>query len=221
MEEETFMNGKIRNAGIAAILVAAMMSLIGCGNGNFGREFPTGDFAVQTVAATTAETVTEAKTEAATETQAQTTAASEVQTTAEAVTEAKTEAPTKKETKTEAPTKKETKTEAPTEKETETQAQTTAAYVWHEFASQKLFDDHYEKHVIVQKEFGDITKEQYLQMVNDLLNATGDNILTKTEEDGDLLFYNVDTNEFAVMRPDGIIRSYFKPSAGIDYWNRQ
>lgn len=177
------MNGKIRNAGIVAILVASMMSLIGCGNGNYQGEFLTEDFVVQTVAATVAETVTEVKTEAA--------------------------------------TKKEIKTEAPTEKETETQAQTTAAYVWHEFASQKLFDDHYEKHVIVQKEFGDITKEQYLQMVNDLLNATGDNILTKTEEDGDLLFYNVDTNEFAVMRPDGIIRSYFKPSAGIDYWNRQ
>lgn len=103
----------------------------------------------------------------------------------------------------------------------ETETATESEYVWHEFASRKLFEEHYQKHVVTQQEFGDITEEEYLKLANDLLNGTGENILTKTEDDGDLLFYNVDTNEFAVMRPDGVIRSFFKPSAGIAYWNRQ
>lgn len=101
------------------------------------------------------------------------------------------------------------------------ETETEPAYVWHEFANQKLFEEHYQKHVVTQQEFGDITEEEYLKLANDLLNATGDNILTKTEDDGDMMFYDVDTNEFAVMRPDGVIRTFFKPSAGIDYWNRQ
>jgi hypothetical protein len=113
-----------------------------------------------------------------------------------------------------------TQTEEQTEPEQTTEIQT-QDFVWYEFASEQLFEEHYQKHVVTQKEFGDITRQEYLEMVNVLLNSSGDNILTKMEEDGDLLVYNVDTNEFAVLRPDGVIRTYFKPSAGIDYFNRQ
>lgn len=140
------------------------------------------------------------------------TIASETQAAAEAQTQA---------TQATQATREETKAEVTTQEETETEAVTEPAYVWHEFASRKLFEEHYQKHVVTQQEFGDITEEEYLKLANDLLNGTGENILTKTEDDGDLLFYDVDTNEFAVMRPDGVIRSFFKPSAGIEYWNRQ
>lgn len=175
-----------------------------------------------------AETVSERATEAVTSTQPQTEAVSEKasEKETEAVTSAQLQTETISERATDAvteaviTTQPETTAEILTEAITETNSES-GDFVWHEFASQKLFDQHYQKHVIDQQEFGDITQEEYLNMANILLNSTGDNILTKTEEDGDLLFYNIDTNEFAVLRTDGVIRTYFKPSAGIDYFNRQ
>ncbi len=87
------------------------------------------------------------------------------------------------------------------------------------FRSEKLFDSHYEKH---GAEFGDITQDEYLDLANELINAEGKNILHKTEkEDGDFLYYDTETNEFLVLSTDGYIRTFFKPSAGLDYWERQ
>lgn len=87
------------------------------------------------------------------------------------------------------------------------------------FRSEKLFDSHYEKH---GAEFGDITQDEYLDLANELINAEGENILHKTEkEDGDFLYYDTETNEFLVLSTDGYIRTFFKPSAGLDYWERQ
>ncbi len=87
------------------------------------------------------------------------------------------------------------------------------------FRSEKLFDSHYEK---LGAEFGDITQDEYLDLANELINAEGKNILHKTEkEDGDFLYYDTETNEFLVLSTDGYIRTFFKPSAGLDYWERQ
>ena len=87
------------------------------------------------------------------------------------------------------------------------------------FRSEKLFDSHYEKH---GAEFGDITQDEYLDLANELINAEGENILHKPEkEDGDFLYYDTETNEFLVLSTDGYIRTFFKPSAGLDYWERQ
>ena len=86
------------------------------------------------------------------------------------------------------------------------------------FRNQDLLDSHYNKH---GNEFGNITKEQYLQGANDLINSTSDDILTKTRANGDIIYYNPLTNEFAVKSADGYIRTYFKPSDGLDYFNRQ
>ena len=87
------------------------------------------------------------------------------------------------------------------------------------FRSEKLFDSHYEKH---GAEFGDITQDEYLDLANELINAEGENILHKTEkEDGDFLYYDTETNEFLVLSTGGYIRTFFKPSAGLDYWERQ
>ena len=87
------------------------------------------------------------------------------------------------------------------------------------FRSEKLFDSHYEKH---GAEFGDITQDEYLDLANELINAEDENILHKTEkEDGDFLYYDTETNEFLVLSTDGYIRTFFKPSAGLDYWERQ
>ncbi len=86
------------------------------------------------------------------------------------------------------------------------------------FRNQDLLDSHYNKH---GSEFGNISKEQYLQGANDLINSTSDDILTKTRANGDIIHYNPRTNEFAVKSADGYIRTYFKPSDGLDYFNRQ
>ncbi len=56
----------------------------------------------------------------------------------------------------------------------------------------------------------------------DLLGRSeGGDILGHTRANGDVLRYNRATNDFAVMANDGTIRTYFRPSGGIAYWNAQ
>lgn len=86
------------------------------------------------------------------------------------------------------------------------------------FKTEDLLDSHYKKH---KGEFGDITKEEYLKGANDLINSSGDDILTKVRNNGDELFYNTKTNEFVVKTKDGFLRTYFKPQDGLSYFNRQ
>jgi len=87
------------------------------------------------------------------------------------------------------------------------------------FKTQQLLDSHFKKHAA---EFGNITKQQYLKGAQDLVSSKpGGNILTKVRPNGDTIFYNKATNEFAVKTSDGIIRTYFKPTDGINYFNRQ
>ena len=113
-------------------------------------------------------------------------------------------------------------TTATAETTTTTAAATTEPvkeYVTYTFRTQKQYDSHYEKH---GAEFGDITKEEYLKKANDLINNDSDTILHKTEaEDGDYIFYDTVNNEILFLSTDGYIRTYFRPSQGIDYYNRQ
>ena len=47
-------------------------------------------------------------------------------------------------------------------------------------------------------------------------------VLHKYEsEDGDDVYYLADTNEFVVVSVDGYLRTYFEPSAGMAYYERQ
>ena len=125
-------------------------------------------------------------------------------------------------TQTEAET--EAKTVATTEASTKpvTQAGTKSAVpnpskqITYIFRTQDLYDQHYNKH---GQEFGDITKEEYILLANELF--TSEDALRKTEADGDLLFYDVESNTFGVLSEDGYIRTCFKPDDGIEYWNRQ
>lgn len=87
----------------------------------------------------------------------------------------------------------------------------------YEFRKQQYLDDHFEKH---GSEFDYETAEEYLAGANRVINDP--NSLYKTEaEDGDHIYYLESTNEFVVVSTDGYIRTYFRPSAGIDYFNRQ
>lgn len=94
-----------------------------------------------------------------------------------------------------------------------------------QFRSEEQWEEHYDKHVIDQEEFvddfGEITMEQYLMLAQWLMDFTGDDVQMKMEEDGDYLYYDAENNFFGVMSKDGYIRTFFRPSAGQDYFDRQ
>ncbi len=90
-------------------------------------------------------------------------------------------------------------------------------YVWYYFRSSKLLNQHYEKH---GKDMGFANAQEYEQAACDVINNP--DALSKTEkEDGDLVFYVEDTNEFVVLSTDGYIRTYFWPDAGKKYYDKQ
>ncbi len=85
------------------------------------------------------------------------------------------------------------------------------------FRSEKLLNEHFEKHGI---EMGFDSKEDYLKAANAVIQNP--DALHKPEaEDGDDVYYLEATNEFVIVSSDGYIRTYFLPDAGIDYYNRQ
>lgn len=75
---------------------------------------------------------------------------------------------------------------------------------------------HFEKHAA---EFGYRTPVEYLRGARDLVGRNG--VQTFTRSNGDRLFYDAARNEFAVMRPDGVLRTYFRPQNGSEYWRIQ
>ena len=114
---------------------------------------------------------------------------------AESTTEAQTKATN--EASTQATTEASTKatTEASTQATTESSPTQTYAYT---FRNQDLFDQHYNKHGY---EFGDVSQAEYLKLANDLFASQ--DALRKTEADGDLLFYDSESNTFGVLSQDG------------------
>ncbi len=90
-----------------------------------------------------------------------------------------------------------------------------------QFRNGDRFEEHYQKHVIDQQEFGNITREEYMTLAQALVDTPGPKAQSKQNSDGDTLYYDADTNSFAVVSPDGFIRTFFKPSAGQSYYDRQ
>lgn len=93
-----------------------------------------------------------------------------------------------------------------------------------DFRTTKLLDEHFDKHVVKQMEFGPITKSAYLAGARKLYNSIADGqiVLTKSRtSDKATMFYKTDTNEFLSVSHDGFIKTYFKPTDGLKYWERQ
>ncbi len=85
------------------------------------------------------------------------------------------------------------------------------------FKSKSKLNDHYEKH---GKEMGFSSAEDYEAAAKKVV--LNKNSLHKLEEeDGDDVYYLEATNEFVIVSPEGYIRTYFNPSDGINYYNRQ
>lgn len=93
--------------------------------------------------------------------------------------------------------------------------------VEYHFRTQKQLEQHFEKHGSeFESDFDYETPEDYEAGASDVINNP--DALYKTEaEDGDGVYYIEDTNEFVILSTDGYIRTYFRPSAGIKYFNRQ
>lgn len=94
-------------------------------------------------------------------------------------------------------------------------------YVEYHFRTKKQLEQHFEKHGSeFEDDFYYITPKDYESGASDVINNP--DALYKTEaEDGDGVYYIEDTNEFVILSTDGYIRTYFRPNAGIDYFNRQ
>ena len=79
---------------------------------------------------------------------------------------------------------------------------------------------HFEDHAA---EFGYRTPVEYLRGARDFVARTDVETFTRVggRTDGDRLFYDEATNYFAVLRKDGVLRTYFRPRDGRAYWLRQ
>lgn len=96
----------------------------------------------------------------------------------------------------------------------ESKPTSTATY---KFRSKKLLSQHYEKHGI---EMGFADAAAYEAAASAVI--VNPDALYKTEaEDGDGVYYLEATNEFVILSTDGYIRTYFYPSGGKNYFDRQ
>lgn len=86
-----------------------------------------------------------------------------------------------------------------------------------EFRNDKLWEDHFLKH---GDEFGYKTKEEYLNGANEVITSSS-SLYKQEGEDGDNIYYDEKDNEIVFVSQDGYIRTYFRPSEGIEYFNRQ
>ena len=85
------------------------------------------------------------------------------------------------------------------------------------FRNEELLKQHYQKHGV---EMGFASEEEYEKAASAVI--TNPESLSKTEEeDGDYCYYLESANEFAILSTDGYIRTYFNPSAGKAYFDKQ
>lgn len=94
-------------------------------------------------------------------------------------------------------------------------------YVEYHFRNENLLNQHFEKHGgEFADDFGYQSAQEYEKGASDVVNNT-DALFKYEAEDGDGVYYLEQTNEFVILSTDGYIRTYFRPTKGIDYFNRQ
>lgn len=63
--------------------------------------------------------------------------------------------------------------------------------------------------------------KEYAKAAEECMEKPLPGVLTQTRSNGDTLRYDPKTNTFGIRRKDGGIRTFFRPQAGKDYWNRE
>jgi pyocin large subunit-like protein len=87
------------------------------------------------------------------------------------------------------------------------------------FASERLLNEHFRKH---GREFGKITREEYLLMAQTLRDRPLDmKILESVRRDGVVTRFDRRTKAFIAFERNLIIRTFFKPADGEKYFQRQ
>lgn len=87
------------------------------------------------------------------------------------------------------------------------------------FRTQRHFEEHYRKH---GREFGNITKADYLRLAQELRDApAGGPILEAKRADGVVTRFDRRKRCFGAYDPDRTIRTFFIPAAGETYFHRQ
>lgn len=108
--------------------------------------------------------------------------------------------------------------------ETNTAAETSSAddlYVEYHFRTENQIMQHFQKHGSeFDESFGYETAADYEKGASDVINDS-DSLFKYEAEDGDGVYYLEGTNEFVILSTDGYIRTYFRPTAGKSYFDRQ
>ena len=226
-------NGKKNNGGKLFLILLALLVVIGVvlffifrdkdkGNGGQGNvEVVSGQLPGDSTESTEKESGS--GTEQTTDTAAETGTETVTEQKSEKQTEEATEPKTEKQTEAATEPKTEKQTEAATEPTTEKQTEKTSEANQgsqgksYKFRSKKLLEQHYEKHGI---EMGFPDTASYVAAANDVIKDPTS--LYKVEkEDGDDVYYRERDNAFVVVSKDGYIRTFFYPSGGKKYFDRQ
>ena len=197
---------RISAAAFFLLLALSMLAFVSCGLKKSSSE------SAKATRAQTQATVSD-DTEAFTETDAPETTTKAVQTATKVTTSKKTTSKT-------TTSKKQTTTKA--QKNTKPQNTTEAkAYVEYKFRNKKYLSEHFSKHGgEFTKDFGYKTAAEYEKGASDVINNP-DALFKYEAEDGDGVYYLEATNEFVILSKDGYIRTYFRPSQGKEYFDRQ
>src|SRR5258708_37562153 len=87
------------------------------------------------------------------------------------------------------------------------------------FRNDHYLDEHFTKH---GKEFGDVSKQEYLKMAQSLRDArVGADVLESKRADGGAARFDKRRGWFVAFDADGTIRTFFIPNDGVRYFNRQ
>ena len=86
------------------------------------------------------------------------------------------------------------------------------------WGSPALAKGHFDKH---KSDTGAATEEEYLTRAAALNAKAAGGTIKRKERDGDTLTMDTATKDFTVMSSAGKIRTFFRPSDGIRYFNRQ
>ncbi|MBI5364047.1 MAG: hypothetical protein HZA53_12760 [Planctomycetes bacterium] len=82
-----------------------------------------------------------------------------------------------------------------------------------------MLNEHFEKH---GREFGAITKDEYLRRAQELRDATvGGDVREVVRDDGVASRFDKRTGAFIAFDRDLTIRTFFKPNDGVRYFERQ
>ena len=87
------------------------------------------------------------------------------------------------------------------------------------FGSERLLTEHFRKH---GREFGKVSKEEFLLMAQDLRDRPLDmKILEVVRRDGVITRFDRRTKAFIAFERNLVIRTFFKPADGEKYFQRQ